>query len=1316
MKFKKLLISASVVAASSGLLATVLTSCAKEDIDKDLKIELDDSGKLFDNSKLGDESLIDFKTAVKQALTRSSTWDTFKEALAEEIVYKWYEDRASKDKDDKTRNQGFRTLLDEWKYKADETYNDNLDSCKSKYGANYKFYFQNEYLAPNGGTEESYKHSLIMANVKADFVAKAFATSYFGILKSDPQNAGESFPHIFSDATIDINRLQLNKPETWPKLGFYAKVNKSFTPGDGTEIDPDYLSRQPDGDYAVIQNYVFNRWFTTEKPFFSSAALFKYSNPAQSGGKLDNIYNADTGVTIPTDNPNETFPFFGGVKITSNAYTGTNAYWQWYQALVTGSFETLGYFDADKTANGSISIAKKYTEDSQTVLLCSATQMIGGESALYVPYATAAASLYNQMMLDTEELDPAFAEVKNTMTQEKLEENVDLGHMPAGEDDARILKNFFFQGTADVPTTIKSYLDLNNVYGGEVNTTTHEYHCPLFKSDSSYTYFYGDKTQSGRASSGVRYITDNVQVNLGKAGSTTGTYVNQQPWVLELNETGMHAQTIDGFNYVYSFAPALRQEALKNFIKYRLMQKKQGYDNGIISADLLDGDSSKLKSYFEKNFADIVLEMACADVTTTDAETNIFRKVDSYKEATPASDTKFLNVIATDQKLATTDEEINGFKDYLNKTTQFAINKKQYDAIVKANDTIYGYRKPQIDNTRTYVGTKKFNNGLLSPMPYGYHNDYDSYRSTHAYNIVNLLFDPNSTKEASVTSLNNALTTIAGLSFVTAATTVAVDTDSGFSPQIKEAKKVNSNRFWYKSALVDKIMYSFMGNNTIANAIKQNSYEYYMQHAMSEDDFQMETILTSPEFAQAAASTYAKSKLLTGDKNYASYAENTTDNFFTIMNTALGLKVSEAHMTDGQYNDAALDQVLYYSTIAYLTKNHFANFYTELGKKIPGDDKAFVGYLTKYDIYGIPSIPEYNKPFTDSQLGSTPFVWKPDIDNIFDKAGYTGGTGAKLETPDRVSFDQYWNVVNKKFDVGQTTPTTLAGFLGLQTSSNVLCDDLKTAVNDKLYESVNGAPILGPAEGFYGYNDGALFAWAIPNKEEVVAEFAFNDITWKSPDGDKTITFEQFKPFGQAAKLASKIAGCSTIDDLKGYAKKIGDSLDGYTLFDQIADSTQVMTDDPINGYKYLMLEELLKKDDVSGVYHYANAFERLVNTQIHNPGIETEYLFVDGNDAYKLMITQLNKADFEFKTLAPISYDTAKGEWVMPEGCGITAPEFWFLLCQLATEPSIQQSAITDTVQTCYGEDRLIIYDAQLYNQFDSTWIKDWTKKPLGQ
>ncbi|MCQ3908673.1 MAG: hypothetical protein MJ200_03955 [Mycoplasmoidaceae bacterium] len=67
MKFKKLLISASVVAASSGLLATILTSCAKANIDKDLKIDLDKDGNYVTEIIDGN-----FKTAAKEALKLSS--------------------------------------------------------------------------------------------------------------------------------------------------------------------------------------------------------------------------------------------------------------------------------------------------------------------------------------------------------------------------------------------------------------------------------------------------------------------------------------------------------------------------------------------------------------------------------------------------------------------------------------------------------------------------------------------------------------------------------------------------------------------------------------------------------------------------------------------------------------------------------------------------------------------------------------------------------------------------------------------------------------------------------------------------------------------------------------------------------------------------------------------------------------------------------------------------------------------------------------------------------------------------------------------
>ncbi|MCQ2957027.1 MAG: hypothetical protein MJ233_04290 [Mycoplasmoidaceae bacterium] len=70
----------------------------------------------------------------------------------------------------------------------------------------------------------------------------------------------------------------------------------------------------------------------------------------------------------------------------------------------------------------------------------------------------------------------------------------------------------------------------------------------------------------------------------------------------------------------------------------------------------------------------------------------------------------------------------------------------------------------------------------------------------------------------------------------------------------------------------------------------------------------------------------------------------------------------------------------------------------------------------------------------------------------------------------------------------------MSGFLGLQTSNNVLIDDLKTAVFNDLSESVADSPILSTAGvDKHEINDGALFAWAIP--AAAADDYKFGTIT-----------------------------------------------------------------------------------------------------------------------------------------------------------------------------------------------------------------------------
>ena len=38
------------------------------------------------------------------------------------------------------------------------------------------------------------------------------------------------------------------------------------------------------------------------------------------------------------------------------------------------------------------------------------------------------------------------------------------------------------------------------------------------------------------------------------------------------------------------------------------------------------------------------------------------------------------------------------------------------------------------------------------------------------------------------------------------------------------------------------------------------------------------------------------------------------------------------------------------------------------------------------------------------------------------------------------------------------------------------------------------------------------------------------------------------------------------------------------------------------------------------------------------------------------------------------------------------------------------------DAINEVFEGKKLVVHDAQLYNKFDATWIKDWVKKPMGE
>lgn len=1310
MKLKKIFFTASSIAVGSSLLGSVLTSCSKATIDDKLKISLDDNGFLSN-----EKTQTNFRLAVKDALGRSSNWATFKAALADEIVYRWYEDRASEKKDSTTKNSTFRVNLDEWKNKIDKDYDETIKSLKNKYGDKYEFYLQNETLAPLGGTVEAYKHAKLVEKVRAEFISKVFATNYFGFSTLGDTTLPEGrkdYPSIYTPANISLSEDALKNPTNWKKLGFFARTNSSFIVDDSkSDIDANFLAKNPDGDYATIQSYVFDRWFDTEKPFFSAAALFKYSNPQfVADSKLSEIYNGvSTGAKIP-DKPNEAFPFFGGYKTTESG-KGTKAYVDWFNKLQKDGFETKYQVPGTTNwvTNNTISIPKTMTEDSQTLLLCFGSQMIGGSAnALYIPYANAASSLYMQMITG----DSTTYGLKNTVTQDYMK-----GNMPEvqqeGKDNFAILSNFFHNSATGAGYTLTSKLDLNDIYGGEV--AGKNYHCPIFKNCETYQHFYGNDLTGASAVNGIRYITNAVQVELGKTGSAA---TEQQPWILELNEAGMHAQTIDGYQWVKKGADApARKEALKEVVKYRLMQKKCGHNDAIISCDLF-GESGKLKTYFTDNFTDIVLEMAIDGGKTY----NVFRSVDSYANATIDVNTLFLNKISGEHKFSSYDN----LAAYIRLTSEYDVAKKYLDAKENANSKTYAYRSKQIENSKAPKKAETtYENGLLAPIPYSIAaTPVDSGISPKTYVTSDItIMKPDGSL---YTGLNRAwlhteITNIRNCAFVNESTSnnVNVNIENAFSPQIVKAKEKTSNRAWYFSAIVDKMMYQYMSNKEgQPNFIKTTAMYKYMEAneigKTMHNDTGIPEIFYQPTY-HAYVTTYLESKLFTNSRNYAYFGtkSDTANDLYTKLRAAFRSELEYKRDTTGDYCDDYLNYVTYWATMTYLYKNNWENFYKIINTKVSDDEMALVGYINKTNKHIVQDPTTINDPTKIWKDGTaTVYDYTPDVNNIFDDAGYTGGTGSGTFNR-KTASDQYWKVNSKTIKVNGTTDVTkdLAGFTGLQTKSSNQLDSasgLQKAAFDNFAKCSDATRDLNKitdaaTEIRHTENEGCWFAFA-GQKESNGSEITFKDVTY---DGN-TIKASDFATKKDALKIAKKMAQATTLEDLRSIAKKLGNAYYGDTLFKQIGDNTKIIN--KVDQLKYEMLAEL--KKDV-----YNNCFSRLSNIELHSEGSDSEgskeYGFTDvatGN-TYRILMTQLNKADIVEKRMTP----TLNAGAFVYDNMPITADEFWGIVTNMAMDATTQQQAIADVVKTVYGADKLIVYDAQLYNCFDTVWIKDWSKKTIG-
>lgn len=1247
MKYKKILLSMLGVAGTATLTITSLTSCSSTKKDSDLRIELNDEGKFSD--------FVDLKTVLKNALLSADSQKAFKEAYTNIIIYKWYVERADGEGANKYLNDKYKG----WKKAADKSWNDLEQSYKDNHGKEWQFYFTNEVLVNCCNSKDTWIQQEIIKNIRSDFQSNVFTDSYFGMSNqvTDPTKR-KMAPRTAQSITVTADELK--KSDSWDSIGWYGDVSPSYSAekahNDTDGYNTKYLKSALGGDYAAIQQATFDAWYENTKPYVSTAALFKYSAPA-APVKMSDIYNANStqlGTTI--DTPSIQFPYFGGSSSLDDL-TSTHKLKRFLEGLTDSN---LGWYQ-----NGYLDIPPKgsITDDGSegtysTLYLCTSNDSF---DTLDTSYATASASLYNQMHAGKKTTDPSNANLytKNTIVDSinLFKDIMDSTNEELRKNNTKILDLFSSVDAPSVDTIknkISASINIDDLYidpSAPVGTLN-----PLF-----------DRRAENLADPSAKlvdkkYFWDSFQTDITGAGKT-------QPFVFELNSFGMHAQSIDGYNFVTDKATeAERIEAEKQVLLFRGLQSKMGFTSGTNNNVDIQG---KISSYFNENMDDIIIKMAMDDAKGVGygVFTSLFdlNKPDNEKN-------NFYTTVMKEQKL---DYLNDGTSDlitaYFNDILAFQKKTKEIKSQEAINTKIHdsSQLKSAIENSKYDVQTSAdiFKNGLTSPLGYKIVTQANKPFSSPVSDFVNT--DTNSI-DTYYNNLSSTVTKI--LTIADKDGHLLNNSDYGISAQIKDAKKLDANQFWFTSYVINSAVQSYkkQADNNLSNGEKIYAIEKYVDKVKASFSPQELTKFNDAWFDQVSFG-YKANKVLPfeGAKNLAYYNIGDTFNEYQSGVTALyDAQMAKDKKDNGEFSSDILSYETYRATVYYLisktltdrefTGNElYTGFYNVLKKKIQKDESAVIAYLAK-DNWAITNNNSNQAATSDADIAAR-FGWRENINNFYDQYGYIDGSKSTTIADAPYNFAAYWNYA-------ENSNGATMGFTGIQTKSSTTFENkVANAAFDKISISAKNDTIV--------QNTGAWFKYAGLITGESASEILANG--------------QPASAFGSAGKLAKYINDISNFNDLKNEIKDIGTCLTGVnleekTFKDNFADTQKAVLD-------YFISDAIPGK-----------MFDRLTNAQLHTTDIGSkDYLITDDNKSvgYNVMVTQINYEDVvnkNFTNNTPI----------------LSSSQLSYLIGQYAADTSIQADAIRDVVKVVYGSDKAVAYDVNMNNQLGTIWIKEWTSK----
>ena len=1232
MKLKKLLLSTAALLATGLVVTTTTTSCAS--VSQDVLDNMVDKG---DSTLFATDITIDKEFT--NALTNATGYDAFKQKLVDDILYDWY-------KTNKDSQTSYKDNWTKWEKDAKSAYDDKVSSYKSNHKNDWEYYFQNEVLDPVGGTKDAFIRNEIVKNVRTSFIDAVFNTDDLKLSQNDATD--ERSPTVNTPS-----KQQISSSDNWNKIGFFSYNDPLFSNDDTAKIA---------NQFAVIQNYVFEKYMAVIRPISTAMCLWKYAAPTAG---INSIYNANK---IPSsggdsDKTNTTlkdgelsasyeYPAFAApTSPISSSQVGNDLYYQ-FSAVWN---DQHNFIDQN---NGAINIDKSYTEDSATLMI---TEGNSAFSSLDISFAGVVSDLWNGYFGNGQ----THIHINNDYLNAKLS-------IPSKYQDTDILSNFFFTNDEDKPSD-KYSIDLSKLFEYDGNST-------LAKGDSFSSYLFNQNSSpyaKTTKSNGVRYVTPAVRL--------LGNSDNKLPLILIRDSFGVHVIGLDCASYISSQSDKWAAEA--NVLKFRSLNESLGYGNQGSGMTL----NSKLKEYFSNNADDIILEIWGKKIEAHTAKTGDDKET-IFKENLWGDGTfDYINGL------------INAQSTYFN---YYKVLKTLDDANKKLFQNNSKYVKNDMFIKTGNITSDIYKNGLANPLPFVLNDgnvtsvfsiDSSLLTAASTYTASNLIYGFDSNYLPSVNGHNITNLSKKDLDKVAADANNAIQTfwthnaqpETSKDGMLKYSEHILIKRDcgqdedkWANDA-INAAFNAFGGSDIFSNIVKYNAYTKYINDTQSSIE---------STYANELTAIYKSSSAFTSDLPLTYYSSSkpiTANQLKDAINNAWNSNQYKSIETSGSqnYSSNAINYQLTLATLSWLTNDNNKELINRLQSDVGKNVSAAIVWYEK-DL--IPFNASFNNQCSNPSDFENIYCFNPNYLGMYDKTyqetDITGDEPAMNKS--FVEMSNYYNYATMPYYSGTgsniSTLSPAMNFLGIQTSRSSsqmdtqVSDIIFNRNNQHLYDSVSS--LHNPQAGEKG--EGSLYQ------------------------------------YGSREELINAIEPSQDISEIKSYALNIRNCIPNneafntaVNLIDQGKDAQGRDLVTP-QQYKDILLDQLRNPDVIKDEMFKGFNFD---DNQIGGVEIKNKSggaaIRIDGSTYARAYMIQFCNRDLN-STADGDKYENITNHLVKIFG-GETAGKniLRSIAVQYAMNSDIQSKAISDIIKKVFNGKKINVYDRRFNDQLGQSWVADWKR-----